>query len=212
MNGFVTWRWLALSLPVLALSVAAPAVSAGSDDNAVVEVRGGTAAFDAATNISAIRIHGKSAALEGRAWIRPGAAGLVIDRLEAGVPVNSLNTGMGLRDEHMRKYVFTTPDGKLPDLRFEADKAVCSGSDSQSTCQLSGQLAIRGTPRPFNIALKVTREGSAFRAIGDGIVKLSTYGIPAPSQLGVRTEDDVKLRVEFVARPSSGAVGTGGVR
>ena len=45
---------------------------------------------------------------------------------------------------------------------------------------------------------------------GNATVKLSTYGIPPPSQLGVRTEDEVQLRVEFVAKPSSGAVGTGG--
>jgi hypothetical protein len=62
------------------------------------------------------------------------------------------------------------------------------------------------------MALRITREGSAYRAKGDGTVKLSTYGIVAPSQLGVTTEDDVKLFVEFLAKPSSGVVGTGGTR
>lgn len=210
MKCLVTRRWLALSLPLIAVTLVPAVASAAGDDNTIVEVRGGTAAFDAATNISAIRIHGKSEALAGRARIRPRADGIAIERLEAQVPVKTLNTGMGLRDEHMRKYVFTTVDGKLPDLHFAADNADCSGSESHSTCRLSGQLEIRGTSRPFEIALTVTREGSGHRAIGNATVKLSTYGIPPPSQLGVRTEDEVQLRVEFVAKPSSGAVGTGG--
>ena len=41
------------------------------------------------------------------------------------------------------------------------------------------------------------------RASGQGIVKLSTYGIDQPSQLGVRTTDEVKLKLELTARRSS---------
>jgi polyisoprenoid-binding protein YceI len=120
------------------------------------------------------------------------------------VPVKTLNTGMGLRDEHMRKHVFTTADGQVPDLRFSARTSTCSGSEKQTTCELKGELAMRGTAKPFTITLKVSRESGSFRAVGDGIVKLSTYGIPAPSQLGVTVVDDVKLHLDFVARTTVG--------
>ena len=33
--------------------------------------------------------------------------------------------------------------------------------------------------------------------VGDGVVKLSTYGSTPPSQLGVTTMGDVKLHVDF---------------
>lgn len=189
---------VALGLSITVLS--ATAASAQSGETAV-EVRGGTAAFDAATNVSAIGIHGKSAALEGRATVRDDANGFQIQQLVASVPVKTLNTGMGLRDEHMRKHVFTTADGQLPDLRFSAQTSACSGSDKQATCELKGELAMRGTAKPFTITLKVTRESGSFRAVGDGVVKLSTYGIEQPSQFGVRTRDDVKLHLDFTARP-----------
>jgi len=39
---------------------------------------------------------------------------------------------------------------------------------------------------------------------------LSAYGIPQPSQLGVHTDDEIKLRLEFTARPAP--VATTGVR
>jgi polyisoprenoid-binding protein YceI len=111
---------------------------------------------------------------------------------------------MGLRDEHMRKYIFTTGDGQVPDLRFVADKAVCAKAAArQSTCELSGNLAIRGTSRPFKIMLKVNEDGDTFRAVGDGTVALSAYGIERPSQLGVTTSDDVKLRFDLTAKQAS---------
>jgi hypothetical protein len=65
---------------------------------------------------------------------------------------------------------------------------------------------MRGTARPFTITLKVTRESGSFRAVGDGVVKLSAYGIPAPSQLGVTVVDDVKLHLDFVARTTVGTL------
>ncbi|HXT30273.1 MAG TPA: hypothetical protein VN716_13360, partial [Vicinamibacterales bacterium] len=67
-----------------------------------------------------------------------------------------------------------------------------------------------GTARPFSISLKVTEDRDSYRASGDGIVKLSAYGIPQPSQLGVHTDDEIKLRLEFTARPAP--VATTGVR
>ncbi len=204
-------NWLALTLPVLAVTLS-QGVTVRADGQETVEVRGGTATFDAATNVSAINIHGKSDALVGTAKITSEGDNLVIESLEAKLPVKTINTGLGLRDEHMRKHIFTTADGAVPDLQFSAEKTICNGSEAASTCQVSGQLAIRGTARPFTIALKVTRSGRGFRAIGDGMVKLATYGIPAPSQFGVHTQDDVKLHLDFVAHSTPTAVATRGVK
>jgi polyisoprenoid-binding protein YceI len=177
-----------------------------------VEVRGGTASFDVDTNLPALSVHGKSTSLEARGRVRQSSDGPVLEQIEAVVPVKTLATGMGLRDEHMRKYIFTTSDGQTPDVRFVAGKATCAkGTGSQRICQLAGDLTIRGTARPFAMALKVTEDGGSFHASGDGIVKLSAYGIPQPSQLGVHTSDEVKLKLDFTARPAPVAT-TGSTR
>jgi len=187
------------AIVVLALAGTAAAQTAG--DANVVEVKNGTAAFEVGTNVGAISVHGKSNDLTARLRMRQAPDGAVLEGIEAAVPVKSIGTGMGLRDSHMRKYVFTTTDGQVPDLKFSADKAVCSkGEGRQSTCQLSGNLAIRGTERPFSIVLKVSEDGDTLRAVGDGTVTLSAYGIERPSQLGVTTEDDVKLRLDLTAK------------
>lgn len=193
-------RTFVITCSALLWSMTSSLASAQSIPAQNVEISGGTATFHASTNVPAIAIHGKSSALAGRARIRQIPNGLVIENLEAVLPVDTLNTGMGLRDKHMREYVFKTPDGKLPDVRFVADRVTCATVGAAADCQLSGDLVIRDTPRPFSLALKVTTEGSAFRATGDGVVKLSTYGIPCPSQLGVTAKDDVKLHMDFVVR------------
>jgi len=186
-------------------SVAAQSIPGQTADiAAAVEVLAGTATFDAGTNISAINVHGKSTNLGGRAQIRQAGEVITIEQMEARLPVKTITTGMGLRDEHMRKYVFTAGEGQTPDLKFTGDKADCAsvpGGGGESICTISGQLEIRGTPRPFAITLKVNRAGDAYRAAGDGTVKLSAYSIPQPSQFGVTTTDDVKLHIEFTVKP-----------
>jgi polyisoprenoid-binding protein YceI len=191
-------RFQLSTLVLTAFAGAAPALHA-AEQAQPIEIRGGTATFDVGTNVGVISIHGKSTALVGRARILQTDEGLVIEDLQAVMPVRTLNTGLSLRDEHMRKYVFATADGELPDVRFSAERAVCSGT-ADRTCQLSGALVIRDTSRPFAITLKVDGKGDGFRAAGDGVVKLSAYGIASPSQLGISTTDDVKLHVEFLVK------------
>src|SRR5690349_19415418 len=115
-------RLLSISLAAafgLSLAITASARAADHDSTSI-EVHGGTVTFDAATNVSAISVHGKSTSLEGHARIHQTQQGLSIDEVEASVPVASLVTGMGLRDTHMRKYVFATADGQMPDVRLDA--------------------------------------------------------------------------------------------
>ncbi len=76
-------------------------------------------------------------------------------------------------------------------------------------------MTIRGVSRPANIALRVKEQlgsTSSYRVEGDGIVKLSDYGIAAPSQFGVKPADEVKLHLDFSAKSklSVGAKTEGG--
>ena len=213
MTSTFVWARSIVTLAIAIVASTAIASAQGADQGNVVEVKNGTAAFEVGTNVGAISVHGKSNDLTARLRMRQAPDGAVLEGIEAAVPVKSLGTGMGLRDSHMRKYVFTTSDGQQPDLRFSADKAVCTKADArQSTCELTGNLAIRGTERPFTVVLKVSEDGDTLRAVGDGKVTLSAYGIERPSQLGVTTEDDVKLRFDLTAKTGARPVATSGRR
>jgi polyisoprenoid-binding protein YceI len=169
-------------------------------------VHNGNASFSVSTNTLGIEVKGKSDALEGRVEMHRTTGGLMLDKINAWLPVKTLNTGMNLRDGHMRKYVFDTPNGGSPDLRFEAEGASCAGvtPGREVECKVEGTLAIRGVPRNFAVALKLRQEGSteAFHIRGDGSVKLSDYGIEQPSQLGVKTANEVQIHLDFNAKPT----------
>jgi polyisoprenoid-binding protein YceI len=180
------------------------AVRANTADDTLVGVNQGTISFEVATNVPALRVHGKSTSLAARARVGLGPDGFVVEQIEAIVPVRSLETGMALRDDHMRRYIFTTAGGDIPDVQFSGDRAECATSDRRrATCTVSGALTIRGTAKPFVMTVTISEENGTVRAAGSGIVKLSDYGIEQPSQLGVRTTDEVKLKLELTARRSS---------
>ncbi len=175
-----------------------------------VEVESGMASFSLATNIPAIEVSGKSKAVQARVAMHSEANGIVAERIEARMPIKSLQTGMALRDEHMRKMIFTTPSGDTPDLYFEGGRTECPGAapGHDTTCTIAGNLALRGVSRPFTILMKVRLEngGASFRVSGDGLVKLSDYGIEQPSQLGVKGSNEVKLRLDLSGKPAKETV------
>jgi polyisoprenoid-binding protein YceI len=188
---------------------AAAAIFAASEtktETATIAVQGGTATFIANTNVAAVSIKGKSTALVAKLNLKRVAEGLELEHIDARLQVKTLLTGMGLRDTHMRKYVFTTADGQVPDLHFEGANTTCSGTARETACQVAGMLTIRGIARPFVLPLKIREDGAGFKASGDGVVKLSAYDIERPSELGVKMTDDVQLHFDFAAKPVAGEV------
>jgi polyisoprenoid-binding protein YceI len=192
-----------LCFAITVMAAGAPSAEIPEQGEATsITVNGGSVSFEVTTNVFATIVRGESSALVGGTQLRDGASGLRLEQLEAVVPVTSLRTGIKLRDEHMRKYIFQTEDGELPDVRFSAEKAECTQAVGGGAyiCPASGILTIRGTARPFAIELKVTRSGEGFRVSGDGKLTLSTYGIERPSQFGVKTDDEVRIHLELSAR------------
>jgi hypothetical protein len=49
----------------------------------------------------------------------------------------------------------------------------------------------------MDLALKRTDQSTV--AEGEGVVKLSDYGIPQPEQLGVKVANEVKLKLRVIA-------------
>lgn len=175
--------------------------SEGQGQAEMVVIERGKATFTVATNMAGLTVRGKSDALHARAQIRREPDGLILEHIEASLPVKTLATGIALRDQHMREYVFRTSNGEVPDMHFEAANVSCPGvvPSREATCKVAGSLNIRGIPRDFSILLKI-REGNpnpVFRAGGDGLVKLSDYGIEPPTQFGVKTANEVHIHVEI---------------
>lgn len=175
-------RFIALILVVLGICAAAGADVAPPADLALSSLE-----FTAATNLSAVTVRGKSTEMVGQASFDPKGA---LAKVDATVSVESLKTGMEMRDHHMRERVFKTADGKYPPLHFASTAVTCA---SQTACQVTGPLEIRGVAKGAVFACTVS-EGNR-SADCSATIKLSTYGIERPTQLGVTVVDDVPIHL-----------------
>lgn len=202
--------WSAVLLFFATLGISASVFPAVSDDPGkleAIQIAHATATFQVGTNMPGLFVRGKSEALRARVQIRRSADGVTLEHIEAQLPVKTLVTGIALRDQHMRDHVFTAPDGQIPDVTFEGEGISCPGivAGHEATCKVSGTLSIRGMPRNFSVVLKIREAAgrTAFRAGGDGVVRLSEYGIEQPTQFGVKTENEIRLHVEFPETPAT---------
>ncbi len=94
------------------------------------------------------------------------------------VTIESLKTGIDLRDEHFWKHLNSTKHDKavLTDLKATNGKATAN-------------LEINGVKKPVNISYKVAGE----EVIASFSVKASQFSLAKAEYLGVGVEDDVKV-------------------
>jgi polyisoprenoid-binding protein YceI len=187
----------------LAVPLLLPADGTSSDH--AVEVTGGMVSFVAATNFSAISVHGKSDKIRAHLHLRQTGQQLALGNIEARLDPATLSTGMALRDKHMRTKIFATENGDMPELVFRTAEVTCPApaGGQHTRCDVHGTLSIRGVERAFRIPLTLRQDHgrrTAYRVTGDTGVQLSTWGIERPSQLGIQVADEVQLRIELLAQ------------
>lgn len=167
-------------------------------------VLGGIVKFTADTNLSVLNVHGESSQMTATLRLLKDGNHVAVENVRARIDPKTFTTGMSLRDQHLRKKVFAREDDTMPELEFVSEKIECPdlAPGRPVMCSASGQLSLRGVARPFTINLSVLDDGKAYRISAAGTLKLSTYGIERPCQLGVCVTDDVKLNLEFQAKGS----------
>jgi polyisoprenoid-binding protein YceI len=173
-------------------------LAAGTAPQLPLKVESGTASFNAGTTVRGVEVSGKSNALTAHVEIVRADAELTLRRVDAVLPARSLTTGMKVRDDHMRKYIFQDASGQEPDLRFSSEGGACATAGNMFECPVVGEFQMRGMSHPFTMALRVKQmSGTAYHAEGSGVIKLSDYGIEPPSQFGVKMLDEVKIHIDF---------------
>ncbi len=113
------------------------------------------------------------------------------------VPLAGLDTGIGLRNRHMRGYldVMHFPEAELRVPR----KAVAfptPGAPIEAEAQ--GTLTLHGISKPCSIRYRVeqARPGE-YRVHGTTRIDIRDFGIEVPTYLGVGVEPNVGIQVDF---------------
>jgi polyisoprenoid-binding protein YceI len=149
----------------------------------------------------------KTAAIRGTVTLAPAA---VVFEGDLSVALGTLDTGIDLRNEHLRRKYLEV------DLGPGFDRAVLSGislggrdpRQAQGRTPFTGTLLLHGVRRPVAGQATVHPDGNAVRVEARFPVSVSAFGIQKPQYLGVGLKDQVMVTVSLVAQPSDGTEGT----
>ena len=122
------------------------------------------------------------------------------------VELQTLETGIGVRDRHMKSNYLEVEKGPefstaiIDDIRVEklAGKTV-----------FTGVLSLHGQKRKVTGAAELQEKDGKVRVQAQFPVKVSEFEIPAPTYLGVGVRDEIQIKVSLLAVRTSGDAATG---
>jgi polyisoprenoid-binding protein YceI len=124
------------------------------------------------------------------------------------VELQTLETGIGIRDRHMRNNYLEVEKGAgfstatIDDIRVEK-------LDGKST--FTGVLTLHGQKKKISGAADLQQRDGRIKVQAQFALKVSDFEIPAPTYLGVGVRDEIQIKVSLMATPSTAmAVGTSG--
>jgi polyisoprenoid-binding protein YceI len=115
------------------------------------------------------------------------------------VDLQSLETGIGLRDRHMKNNYLEVEKGaeyaaaRLEDIRVEK----LAGKTT-----FRGLLTLHGSRREVTGSAEIKPTSTGYRVEATFPLRTAEFGIPEPTYLGVGVKDEVQVRVNFVAARS----------
>jgi hypothetical protein len=143
----------------------------------------------------------KTGAIEGTLSL--AAAGASLDG-DIRVDLATLDTGIGLRNEHLRERYLEVRRGEgfdhavLSDIHLgDADPRLVQGK-----ARFSGTFLLHGTRKAIAGEASVRRDGQTVRVEASFPVTVADYGIEKPQYLGVGVREQVKVTVSLVAEPA----------
>lgn len=145
--------------------------------------------FEAKTNIG-IQVTGKTQelALEEK-------EGLVL----LTVPLNTVKTGMDMRDSHMRESLEVD---KFPNaqLAIPLTSLQLPESGKQSEGSVQGDMTLHGKTLKVPVNYKLSSEGSTLKVQAQVPLRYTDFGIPVVSRVGAKVKDDLVIKASFQAQ------------
>ena len=158
------------------------------------------------------KIKGQSNKVIGYAVVSPGSSGMIVAG-EWHLPVDSMKTGIKLRDHHLTTKDWLDAEGS-PEVVFQlrrgenGKEVKKTAAFSSSTATLVGELTLHGVTRTVSIpksTITMMAESDATRKVAGGdllairskfAVKLSDYGVSHPV-IGKKVANEVSLDVSL---------------
>jgi polyisoprenoid-binding protein YceI len=118
------------------------------------------------------------------------------------VSLKNLNTGIVLRDKHMREKYLEVD--RFPDAVLSVERSSLKvPTFSKVAADSKGEIKIHGKTKMVYIKYKAKKDGQTYTVTGSLWINIKDYGIPIPTFLGVTVKPDVEISVSFDVKDSS---------
>ena len=139
--------------------------------------------------------------LKGSLSLKAGKPAAFEGKIE--MPLAGLDTGIGLRNEHMKDNYLEI--GKGPDFSSAFLSSITLPGANAATVTgktaFSGDLQVHGVTRRVNGTAEIRRAGTSIHISAHLPVRLPEFAIPSPRYLGVGVRDEVQVSVVLEAAP-----------
>jgi polyisoprenoid-binding protein YceI len=111
------------------------------------------------------------------------------------VDLRTLDTGIGLRNRHMREDYLETDKYPLAKFKGRIVKATPQGQSVSVT--VDGRMFIHGVTQPLTVQGRLIPEKNGYRVQATSTVKLSDYKIPIPQLMFMKINESIRLSLDF---------------
>lgn len=120
--------------------------------------------------------------------------------VRVSVKLESLDTGMALRNRHMREKYLET--GKYPYAELTVPRASLKipAPGAKASGEATGSIIIHGKAAPVKFTYEAVNEGGVFKVVGKAPIDLRNHDITIPNYLGVTVKPNVDVEVRFLAK------------
>lgn len=136
-------------------------------------------------NAPMMTIDGKSTSLEA---VAKG------DKVLLRVPLETIDTGIGLRNSHMRNYLEAT---KWPAAELTVAKSLLKLGLKQTGV---GTFSVHGVSREVTLSYDVVKAPGGLKVTGSFPINIKDFGIKVPSYMGITVKPDVKVDATFLVK------------
>jgi len=148
----------------------------------------GQVVFEAVGKPSFLKIKGQGEGPEGE---------VTIDKTVQGnfkFKMTTLNTGIGLRDSHMKEKYLQVD--KYPTAELKLESVEKFSGEGATGLPFKGTLTVHGVAKPVTGTVDVAKKDAGYTVKAQFDAKITDHSIDIPSYAGVTVADSVKVTVE----------------
>jgi polyisoprenoid-binding protein YceI len=140
---------------------------------------------------SSLKIQGEGDAATGEVVVKDGNL-----TGELRLALNSLKTGIKMRDEHLKeKYLEVSkyPTAQLNIKKMTVPTSLLLADGVVEGVPFDGELTLHGVTKPVHGVSKLTRSGSSVQALVEFALHIGEFAINTPQFAGITVADEVKV-------------------